>query len=65
MFEGNSLSARYHLRDLEQQFKSNHAGEYSAKPQRKSAPRFDPIPSGSGLTALGLVAITFGSLCWV
>ncbi len=45
MFEGNSLSAMSHLRDVEQQFKRCTTGTYSSKPEPKPAPRFDPIPA--------------------
>lgn len=65
MFEGNSLSSAYYLRDLERQYKG--AGLRDHRPDRKPDPalRHSHYSNASGLLAYAAVFLVAGGLFWL
>ena len=65
MFEANSLSVKYHLRDLERQFEGPRLRDYRVpKDQRATTPVSD-FPNASGLLAYAAVILGFCGLIWL
>lgn len=65
MFEANSLSVKYHLRDLERQFDGPRLRDYRAPRDQRTTPPVSAFPNASGLLAYAAVIVGFCGLVWL
>lgn len=65
MFEANSLSVQYHLRDLERQFEGPRLRDYRASKDQRLTGSGSAFPSASGLAAYAAVILGFCGLIWL
>lgn len=65
MFEANSLSSKYYLRDLERQFKGQGIRAYNPDASRGFLGRMSRSSGMNGLAACAVVFLFLGSTLWL